>query len=166
MRRRVLLAGLLVPVLLVLLGGAGLGCVSATPRAADLRGADGRLAPCPDSPNCVCSETPGDTEHAIARLSFRGPAPAAWAALLAVVAEWPRTHVVLQTTDYLHVEFTSLVFRFVDDVEFRLDAPASAIQVRAAPRVGDTAQGANRKRIEVLREAFAERLALGGAPGA
>ncbi len=97
-----------------------------------------------------------DTEHAIAPLSFRGPAPAAWAALLAVVAEWPRTHIVLQTTDYLHVEFTSLIFRFVDDVEFRLDAEAGVIQVRSASRIGYSDLGANRKRVEALRAALRE----------
>jgi uncharacterized protein (DUF1499 family) len=42
--------------------------------------------------------------------------------------------------------------RFVDDVEFRYDAAAEVVHVRSASRIGRSDLGANRKRIEALRE--------------
>ena len=63
------------------------------------------------------------------------------------------------TETYLHAEFKSAVFRFVDDVEFFADEGAGVIQVRSAARVGNSDLGVNRKRLETIR-------ALGSAPPA
>ena len=57
---------------------------------------------------------------------------------------------------YLWATFSSRVFRFVDDLELRMDAPARAIHVRSSSRIGRTDFGANRKRVETLRAGFAE----------
>jgi uncharacterized protein (DUF1499 family) len=51
---------------------------------------------------------------------------------------------------YLHVEFTSFVSRFVDDVEFLAD-DAKIPHVRSASRIGHSDLGANRLRIETIR---------------
>jgi uncharacterized protein (DUF1499 family) len=56
--------------------------------------------------------------------------------------------------NYLHVEMRSLMFRFVDDVEFSLAASAGLIHVRSASRVGYSDFGVNRKRVERIRAAF------------
>jgi uncharacterized protein (DUF1499 family) len=72
----------------------------------------------------------------------------------------PRTKVVSSGADYLKAEARSAVFRFVDDVEFRLDAETGLIHVRSASRVGYSDLGANRKRVEALRERFNQQLAL------
>ena len=113
----------------------------------------GRLLPCPDSPNCVCSQDP-DADHQIAPLAFTGPGPAALARLKAVVLAQPRAKLTGERDGYLRAEFTSRIFRFVDDVEFLLDEPAKVIHVRSASRVGHSDLGVNRKRVEQLREAF------------
>jgi len=55
---------------------------------------------------------------------------------------------------YLHAIFVSRLFRFVDDLELRLDEGAGVIQVRSASRVGHSDFGVNRKRVERLRERF------------
>ena len=114
---------------------------------------DGRLRPCPTSPNCVCSQD-GDATHTIAPLRFADDPSVAWKRLEQVVRSLPRTRVVSVDERYLHVEFTTAVLRFVDDVEFLLDAPARVIHVRSASRVGHSDLGANRKRIEGLRAIF------------
>lgn len=116
---------------------------------------DGRLAACPPSPNCVCSQD-GD-EHAIEPFAFGGDAEAAWVRLKQVLAEYPRTKVVSESDGYLHAECTSLVFRFVDDVEFFLDREKGLIHVRSASRAGRSDLGVNRKRVEQMRQAFAEK---------
>lgn len=58
----------------------------------------------------------------------------------------------------MHVEFTTALMRFVDDVEFRLGEQARAIQIRSASRVGYSDLGTNRKRMEEIREMFVRRL--------
>jgi uncharacterized protein (DUF1499 family) len=52
---------------------------------------------------------------------------------------------------YLHVEFTSFVFQFVDDVEFLADDAVKILHVRSASRVGHSDFGANWRRIETIR---------------
>ncbi len=120
---------------------------------------EGHLRSCPSSPNCVCSESDGGTAG-IAPLAYEGDDSAALARLAEVLAAMPRTAVVTRSDDYMHVTFTSAIFRFVDDVEFRLDREAGVIHVRSASRVGYSDLGANRARVERIREAFA---AAGGA---
>jgi len=64
--------------------------------------------------------------------------------------------VVLVTVEpaYIHATFTSRLFRFVDDVEFYFpDEPV--LHVRSASRVGYSDLGADRRRIEDIRNRFA-----------
>ena len=76
-------------------------------------------------------------------------------ALRGVVESLPRTRVVSVTDSYLHAEFRSRIFGFVDDVEFLVDAGAGAVHVRSASRTGYSDLGVNRKRVEEIRAAFA-----------
>ena len=122
-------------------------------RPANLGIHDGRLAACPASPNCVCSHAQ-EGQHAIAPLHFTGSAAAAVARLKQVLAGMPRNRVITETETYLHVEFTTLLLRFVDDVEFLVDEPAHLIQFRSASRVGYSDLGVNRGRMETIRQAF------------
>jgi uncharacterized protein (DUF1499 family) len=55
---------------------------------------------------------------------------------------------------YIHAEFTSFLFRFVDDVEFLLDDGSKTIHVRSASRVGYSDLGVNRRRVEAIRSRF------------
>ncbi|MFO0844973.1 MAG: DUF1499 domain-containing protein [Gemmataceae bacterium] len=119
-------------------------------RPGNLGVTEGRLAPCPETPNCVCSQG-GDPQHAVQPLRLTGDPDAAWRRLQAAVATLPRTAVVRVTDDYLHAECTSLVFRFVDDLECLLDRDAKAIQVRSASRAGRSDLGVNRRRVEAIR---------------
>ena len=112
---------------------------------------EGRLRPCPSSPNCVCSQDE-DAGHQIEPLRFAGPPREAWERLHDLVLKLPRTRVVSREDRYLHVEFTTLLMRFVDDVEFLLDKTTSVIHVRSASRIGHSDLGANRKRIEAIRQ--------------
>ena len=123
-------------------------------RPKDLGVRDGKLAACPSTPNCVCSQA-SDAVYAIAPLRFDGSPEEAWRRLRQVLADQPRTHIVREEGDYLHVECTSLLFRFVDDVEFVLDRDARVIHFRSASRIGRSDLGVNRQRMEAIRQAFA-----------
>ena len=113
------------------------------------------LAPCPNSPNCVSSQSPeSDQEHYIAPFRFSGDPAAAWQKLKTAVLAEKRVTIVKEQEDYLHAEMRSLLFRFVDDIEFSLDRDAGLIHVRSASRVGYSDFGVNRKRVEHIRAAF------------
>ena len=114
---------------------------------------DGRLAPCPRTPNCVNSRETG--RSAVAPLEFNDSATAAFARLKRVVASLPRTRIVEATDSYLHAEVRSRIFGFIDDVEFLIDPVASQVHVRSASRVGYSDFGVNRARVEAIRVRFA-----------
>lgn len=120
-----------------------IGC-SGTPPA-NLGVANNRLAPCPDSPNCVSSFATAP-DQAIA------PIAANIKQIKKAIAQLDEAKIVESTPDYLHVEFTSAVFQFVDDVEFLWDADQGVTQLRSASRLGYSDLGVNRERIENLRE--------------
>jgi uncharacterized protein (DUF1499 family) len=124
-------------------------------------GAGDALKPCPSTPNCVSSRA-SDPEHRVEPLPLHGSAAAGLEAVRLAVLSLPRTRIVAAGPGYLRAEFTSLVFRFVDDVEFLADESAGVIHVRSASRVGRSDLGVNRRRVEQLRE----RLAAGAPPAA
>jgi uncharacterized protein (DUF1499 family) len=120
-------------------------------RPTNLGARDGKLTPCPSSPNCVCSQA--SDAHAIAPLEFSGDAEAALRKLRGVIESMPRTQIVEAKPGYLYAEFTSSFMGFVDDVEFFVGG--SVIHVRSASRLGYSDLGVNRKRVEAIRETFA-----------
>jgi uncharacterized protein (DUF1499 family) len=75
--------------------------------------------------------------------------------LKAVLAGQKRTRIVAEQADYLHAECSSLVFGFVDDLEFQMDRLGRKIHVRSASRTGKYDFGVNRRRVEAIRQAFA-----------
>jgi len=60
----------------------------------------------------------------------------------------------VEKADYLAATFTSSIFRFVDDLEFRIDTGQGMIHLRSASRVGRSDGGVNRKRVERLKNSF------------
>jgi uncharacterized protein (DUF1499 family) len=126
------------------------GCTGARPMNLGVH--DGKLAPCPASPNCVSSQSI-DRDHSIEPLRYTGSPGDAMDRLKKIVIGMKRSRVITETGSYIHAEFTSVLFRFVDDVEFFLDERAAVIQVRSSSRIGYSDLGVNRKRIEDIRAA-------------
>lgn len=142
-----------VPLALFLLVAASCIATRMAP-AAPTAPADAPLPPCPATPNCVCSEDP-DPGHQITPLAFTGAPAEALARLQRVVLGLPRTTLLSESGTGFRVECRTRLFRFVDDLEFRLDTPRGVIQVRSASRVGYSDLGTNRRRVERIRQAFA-----------
>jgi uncharacterized protein (DUF1499 family) len=115
----------------------------------------GPLKACPESPNCVTSQAAG-RQHAVAPFVYAGNRDTARARLMKVLAGMKRMKIVAEREDYLHAEATSLIFRFVDDVEFYFPADERIIHVRSASRKGYSDLGVNRKRVEEIRRRFNE----------
>jgi uncharacterized protein (DUF1499 family) len=114
---------------------------------------EGKLAPCPGSPNCVSTQAQDDT-HRIDPIKYTGTKEQAKQRLMQVISSMRRVRVITDTGDYIHVEFTSRLFRFVDDVEFSFDDTNKLINFRSASRKGYSDLGVNRKRMEKIRERF------------
>ena len=137
------------------------GCSGGRPPSS-LGVTEGRLAPCPGSPNCVSSEAAA--EQRVEPLRYDGDAAQARARLLDVLNGMERVRIVQSTDDYLHAEFRSAVFGFVDDVEFYF-SPSGTIQVRSASRTGYSDFGVNRQRVETLRTRFSRTSNSSGTTG-
>ena len=111
------------------------------------------LPPCPDSPNCVSSLST-EKSHYIEPLGYTDTASQAWDRLRVAVLSGKRVTLIEDTGQYLHVEVRSLIFRFVDDVEFLLSDNDELIHVRSASRTGQSDFGVNRRRVERIRTRF------------
>lgn len=109
-----------------------------------------RLAPCPSSPNCVSTLSTSD-RHRIAPYRYRGSLDEAKRLLKEVVGAQRGARIVKEDETYLHVEFTSRIFRFVDDVEFVFEDETKTIHFRSASRTGYSDFGVNRNRMEEIR---------------
>ena len=108
------------------------------------------LSPCPDSPNCVSTQAT-DEGHAIMPFRYNKSRAEAKEALKAVINSLSRTKLIEEDESYLHYEFTSLLLRFVDDVEFLFDDDTKTVHFRSASRTGYSDLGVNRRRMEDLR---------------
>ena len=115
------------------------------------------LSPCPSSPNCVSTQAT-DESHAISPFRYRKSRAEAKEALKAVLATLSRSKLVEEDESYLHYEFTSLLLRFVDDVEFLFDDAAKTIHFRSASRTGYSDLGVNRQRMEQVRALVAGKI--------
>jgi uncharacterized protein (DUF1499 family) len=144
----------LLPLVILILYGLMLLVVALISKRPDNLGVtNGELAPCPDSPNCVSTQS-DDEIHAIEPLTYAGSTAEARQRLLDIVAEMPRVRLIEATPTYIYAEFRTLTFRFVDDVEFYIDEDTKVIHFRSASRLGYSDMGLNRRRMETLTRLF------------
>ncbi len=111
------------------------------------------LQSCPESPNCVSSQSL-DEEHHIEPIELRGNSRRAMQALKHAIDDSERAEVLKSEDNYLYAEFTSKLMGFVDDVEFFINEDERTIEVRSASRMGESDLGVNRKRVEALRQQY------------
>jgi uncharacterized protein (DUF1499 family) len=147
------LLGLVVLVAGVTIVFLAMGLYSGTGSAAGL--ANGQLIPCPDKPNCVSSESAPSDKHSIAAIQVNETMGEQPLVKVREVVELLGGKVSYSDEQYLASTFTSALFGFVDDVELRLDRDKGVIHVRSASRVGYSDLGANRKRVEQIRQLLA-----------
>lgn len=117
-----------------------------------------RFEPCPNKPNCVSTRVPSGDSHFIEPIRYEKPLPEAVATLKAELSEMPRVKPITEDGTYLHFEFRSLLFRFVDDVEFEFDEDTKTLHFRSASRVGHSDLGVNRERIENIRRRLQNKI--------
>ncbi|MDJ0650745.1 MAG: DUF1499 domain-containing protein [Xenococcaceae cyanobacterium MO_188.B19] len=113
-------------------------------RPSNLGVKDGKLAPCPGTPNCVSSQS-DNPQFKVEPLPTTSIAE-----IKKIVEAMERTKIIEESDNYLYAEFTSKLMGYVDDVEFYLD-PNNIMHVRSASRLGKSDLGVNRKRVEEIR---------------
>jgi uncharacterized protein (DUF1499 family) len=109
------------------------------------------LAPCPGTENCVSSlsDDPGFKVKPIPFIN--NDAQASWRKLIKVI-QMTGGKIVRHDDRYAHAVYTSLIFRFKDDLQIMLNE--QAIDIRSASRVGKSDFGVNRKRVEEIRALY------------
>ncbi len=112
---------------------------------------NGRLAPCDPAPHCVCSDAgdSGDTLHWVDPIALPALTEDIRMRVIREALAASGGKLVREEQNFLHATYTSRLFRFVDDLELRLDG--ARLQLRSSSRVGYSDLGANRQRIEDLR---------------
>ena len=108
---------------------------------------------CPDAPKCVSSQV-RDPRHFVDPFTFHDQPDDAMRRLKAALLTEKRVTIIKEQPTYLRAEVRSLVFGFVDDVEFTLLPDQGQIQIRSSARIGYSDFGVNRRRIERIRLLF------------
>ncbi len=128
--------------------------VSPTPETLGVQ-ADGNLAPCPDTPNCVSSQEVS-ADHQVAPIRYSFSQAEAKDVLMEALESVPNAEIVVNEPNYIRIETRSPLMGYIDDTEFYLDPDAPIIQMRAAARLGQSDMGANRARLEAIHRTFIE----------
>lgn len=125
-------------------------CSSSVPDKLGVK--NGKLASCPSSPNCISSQDT-DKEHSFKALKASGDTNDVMLHLADTIKEMNGKVITIEGP-YLHAEFRSKIFRFVDDLECYYDESKELIEIRSAARLGYSDFSVNRKRAEELRALF------------
>ncbi len=144
------ISGLMTMFIMGSVSGAGMEGLGAT---------GDRLAPCPDSPNCVSTQSESK-RHAMAPLPYLQTREASREKILSILRGMKRTEVVKVKEFYLHAEFRTALWRFVDDVEFLFDDAARVVHFRSASRAGYYDFGLNRRRMKEISEKYLEAVRI------
>ncbi len=114
---------------------------------------NGKLAPCPDTPNCISTEN-----GALAPIAIGKHNPEqAWQLLQESIIQLGGKIETVHT-DYLWASFQTSTLKFTDDVEARLDRDIQLIQLRSASRKGYYDFNANRNRVKRIKDIFLIKL--------
>lgn len=133
-----------------------MGCSGTRPSGLGVN--EGKLSPCPDSPNCVSSQSEA-RDSFVEPIAYSGDRTMAMNKLKQVISGMDRMDIIERTDAYLYVESTSKIWAFVDDVEFYCPKASPVIHVRSASRIGYSDLGVNKKRVEAVRSFFKQAMA-------
>ena len=117
---------------------------------------EGKLSKCSSKPNCVCSEYSDDRAHFVEPIDVSQVNMGLHFHKVSKAIVANGGEIVKESQDYIAATFTSSLFRFVDDVEVRLDKEAKLIHLRSASREGYSDMGVNAKRIAAIKKSYAE----------
>jgi len=133
-----------------------IACAGCSGHFPELGVSKGFLSPCPSTPNCVNSQA-SEGRSSIEPISYTGTKQNTIKLLVDILENSKRVKIITIRNNYIRASFTSAIFRFIDDVEFYFPEEP-IIHVRSASRIGYSDMGANRRRIESIREKLPKKL--------
>ena len=116
-----------------------------------------QLKPCPESPNCVSTQTQQKSKK-MDPIPFELSPKEVIKIIKNVVESLPNTYLETESTHYLHYTFKSKIFRFTDDVEFLMDTEQKLIHFRSASRTGYSDMGVNKKRMTEIKKTIKQEM--------
>lgn len=119
---------------------------------------EGKLAKCPNKPNCICTGFEADATHYIDPITIPQGITSEVLTRLKISVRELAGSIQVENGNYLAATFTSSIFRFVDDLEIRIDSDQKMIHLRSASRVGYRDRGVNKKRVEQLKKLYSMKI--------
>jgi len=110
---------------------------------------NGKFHPCPKSPNCVSTHATDDKQK-MNPIKFSGSLNEAKDKIIDIISSLKRSKIITNKENYIHAEFRTATFKFVDDVEFLFDDSEKIIHFRSRARSGYSDMGVNRKRMKTI----------------
>jgi len=113
------------------------------------------LGDCPGTPNCQSSSASRASQR-VEPIAFKGDASTIIQKTAALLTDSTAglTGVAVQTKHdgYLHATVRSGIMGYTDDVEILVDSEEQTLLVRSASRLGKSDLGANKKRVDLIRQ--------------
>jgi uncharacterized protein (DUF1499 family) len=113
---------------------------------------NGKFHPCPKSPNCVSTQST-DEKHKMEPLSYNTKEEGK-RKIKDIIGTFKRTKLITEEGNYLHYEFRTATFKFVDDVEFYFDDSTKLLHFRSRARMGYSDMGVNKKRMKKVSNLY------------
>lgn len=114
---------------------------------------NGKLTDCPQSPNCVSTQTKQEDKK-MNPLQFSKDLDTTKRLIKEVLNQRERTTIESESDNYLHSIVQTKWLKFKDDVEFYFDEDARIVHFRSASRVGYSDFGVNKKRMNEITEHY------------
>ncbi|MFI5390854.1 MAG: DUF1499 domain-containing protein [Bacteriovoracales bacterium] len=111
-----------------------------------------KFSPCDPKPNCQNSFEEKNSPRYFYPIEYVGPKEYAKEKIVRIISELDGK-IVENKDDYLRAEFTSSIFKFVDDVEIYL-GESGIIHLKSKSRIGYWDFGVNKRRLGDLTFRF------------
>lgn len=109
------------------------------------------LSGCDNLQNCTAS-TATKRRNLVKALDYDVPPEEVIETFSRLIESQSGTNIITKNSHYLHATYKTALLGYIDDLELLLDESTGVLNIRSASRLGQSDFGANRKRIEALRE--------------
>jgi len=132
-------------------------------RSKDIPGLiDGHLLKCPNSPNFISTENKDHVNHYLPPIPLPKNLNVNPFIILKDIIHTMGGSIQIEKLNYLAATYSSAIFKFVDDLEIRIDNKQEVIHIRSASRVGRGDMGVNKKRVKLLKQLFKNNITKTG----
>ncbi|GLS92076.1 hypothetical protein GCM10007916_31460 [Psychromonas marina] len=113
----------------------------------------GQLAPMPDKPNAVSSQT-DIVDKRVDPLQYKADAEDTMSAVIDALSSMGNNEIQEQQSHYIYSVFTTPKLHFHDDVEILLDEQTKQVHFRSQSRAGHSDLGVNRQRYDQFKALY------------